>query len=145
VSTTVKELVTARVNLVKNIKEGSNLLAFATLKVADGAFAVENVRILKNAQGEPFVALPGRAKTELVKKGDRHMAKNQETGNVSEVVCQKEGWYPVYDKASGKAVYEDNFHPNTTEGRQHLNSVVLTAYAAAVAQAKANAAATTQQ
>lgn len=140
-STTVKELVTARVNLVKHPKEGSNVLAFATLLVADGFMAVEEVRVMKNHQGDPFVALPGRPKNKLVKKGEKYLVLDQKTKKVSEVVCEKEGYYPDIDAKTGKQIYSDTAHPITAANRNLLNSVVLNAYAAAVAQAKANAAA----
>ena len=114
-STTVKELVTARVNLVKNPKEGSNLLGFATINLLDGAFAVENVRVVKNGEGKPFVAMPGRKK---MKDG-------------KEVTSEK----------TGKVEYEDIAHANTAEMRTLIHTAVLNAYAAAVAQSKADAAA----
>jgi DNA-binding cell septation regulator SpoVG len=114
-SHTVKELVTARVNLVKKPKEGSNLLGFATINLLDGQFAVENVRVVKNSEGHPFVAMPGRKK---MKDG-------------KDVISEK----------TGKPEYDDIAHANTAEFRSLIHTAVLNAYAAAVAQSKANEAA----
>ena len=111
----VKEPVTARVSLIKNPKEGSNLLAFATVSLMDGVFSVENVRVVRNKEGKPFVAMPGREKIVEGKPGI-----NEETG---------------------KKTYDDLAHANTQEFRQQLHTAVLTAYAAAVAQKSANEAA----
>ena len=114
-STQIKEIVTAQANLVKHPKEGSTLLAFATIKMFDGLVSVESVRVLKGNDGKPWVAMPGRAK---VKDGK-----------------------PVIKESTGKQDYQDYFHPNTAELRTQIHTAVLTAYAAAVAQDNANKAA----
>jgi DNA-binding cell septation regulator SpoVG len=99
----------------KTQKEDSNLLALCNVNLLDGAFRVNGIRVIKNAQGQPFVSMPGRKK---FKAG-------------AEVISE----------TTGKPEYDDIFHALTSDSRNILNAAVLNAYASAQANENAKTAA----
>lgn len=99
----------------KTQKEDSNLLALCNVNLLDGAFRINGIRVIKNAEGQPFVSMPGRKK---FKEG-------------KEVISEK----------TGKPEYDDIFHPLTADSRNILQTAVLNAYAAAQANENAKNAA----
>lgn len=94
----------------------SNLLALCNVNLLDGQFRINGLRVIRNAEGQPFVSMPGRKK---FKAGE-------------EVISEK----------TGKPEYDDIFHALTSDSRNVLNAAVLNAYASEQANANAKAAAT---
>ena len=99
----------------KTQKGDSNLLALCNVNLLDGQFRINGIRVIKNAEGQPFVSMPGRKKFK----------------NGAEVISDK----------TGKPEYDDIFHPLTSDSRNILQAQVLNAYAAAVANESAKNAA----
>ena len=100
----------------KTQKADSNLLALCNVNLLDGQFRINGIRIIKNAEGQPFVSMPGRKKFK----------------NGAEVISEK----------TGKPEYDDIFHALKPDSRNVLNAAVLNAYAAAQANENAKTAAT---
>lgn len=105
------------VNLVKERKEGSDLLGFANITLGNNFMEVKGFRIRKNQNGI-FVSPPSKAKT---KDGKVEKWTDPETGEE-------------------KDSYEQVARTLCDDAKNILHAAVLNAYSAKVAEAKANGA-----
>jgi DNA-binding cell septation regulator SpoVG len=104
------------INLVKEKKEGSDLLGFANVTFG-GIVEVKGFKVRKNDNGI-FVSFPSKAK---IKDGKIEKWLNPDTGKEQDS-------------------YEQIVHAPTDDGKNLLKTAILNAYSAAVAEAKAKVA-----